>query len=162
MSALLLPNPGFCSNHCWWFCVCLGCWTSFNHWHLDLTYPPADRLRFPGLKCMRVPSWELTCPPKKALLSRGFCFSQGGICDRSLEGTWWSQDVIPPISASEIDLKNCRWIIYVQKIGCMERFDYLWRHIHLVSNFRVLEGKGLFCFHKTALFIMVISSRKNY
>ena len=128
--------------------------------------PPADRLRFPGLKCMRVPSWELTYPgypPKKGTFeSMFFRTSQGGICDRSLEGTWWSQDIIPPISASEINLKNCRWIIHVQKIGCMERFDYLWRHIHLVSNFRVLEGKGLFCFHKTALFIMVISSRKNY
>ena len=101
-------------------------------------------------------------PQKGTFESMFFRTSQGGICDPSLEGAWWSQDIIPPISASEINLTNCRWIIYVQKIGCMERFDYLWRYIHLVSNFRVLEGKGLFCFHKTALFIMVISSRKNY
>ena len=130
--------------------------------------PPADRLRFPGLKCMRVPSWELTYPGyphnKGTFESMFFRTSQGGIiCDRSLEGTWWSQDIIPPISASEIDLTNCRMDnLCTKKIACMERFDSLWRHIHLVSNFRVLEGKGLFCFHKTTLFIMVISSRKNY
>ena len=71
---------------------------------------------FQALKCMRVPSWELTCPPKKGTFeSMFFRTSQGGICDRSLEGAWWSQDIIPPISASEIDLKNCRWIIYVPK-----------------------------------------------
>ena len=84
-----------------------------------------------------VPSWELTYPLLKVLLSRWFSFSQGGVCDRSLEGTIFILHIdpslqSPPVPEALTDDANCQplFVFWLQSCELSEDalrlFEKMW------------------------------------